>query len=90
MHKNSMSITRMAITFVGIALMAIAFLRGNYLLGFGCGITYAVVAAALVWLLAQSLTRKGKVSLVQTISVVVLAVPVGYAMAFPAAMNSDV
>lgn len=89
-HKTSTPIARLAIALVGIALMTVAFLRGNYLLGFRCGIIYALVAAAIVWLFAQSFTRKGKASRIQMISVVILAVPVGYAMAFPATINSDV
>lgn len=74
----------------GIPVMVAAFLRGNHLLGLDCGVIYAAVALALLWLLARSRTSTGSVSLMRVAVVVALAVPVGYAMAFPASINPDV
>ena len=67
----------------GVAVMVAAFLRGNYLLGLVCGIVYAGVAFALLLLLARSRTPGGGVSVARVAFVAVLAVPVGYVMAFP-------
>ncbi len=89
-HKGLPLIARLAFAVVSIALVAAAYLRGNYLLGLACGIAYAFVTSALIWLFIQSFTRKGRVSWIQAIAILILSVPVGFAMAFPAAINSDV
>jgi hypothetical protein len=73
-----------------VAGVVVAFLRGNYLLGIGCGILYAIIAIVLFWLFARSRTPAGSVSVVRVGLMAVLALPVGYVMAFPASVNPDV
>ena len=74
----------------GASAVVAVFLRGNYLLGFGCGAVYVVIALAILWLLARSRTPTGGVSVMRAGFVVAFALPVGYAMAFPASINPDV
>lgn len=72
---------------VGASAIIGAFLRGNYLFGLGRGIVYACLATALVWLIVRSHTSTGHVSAVRTGLVVAFALPVAYAMAFPASVS---
>lgn len=85
----SRSIARALFATAGIAAIVVAFLRGNYLLGLGCGGLYAAIAAAIVWLFVRSRTPVGGVSVVRAGFVAAFALPVGYAMAFPASLNPD-
>ncbi len=76
-----------------IALVVVAFLRGNYLLGFATGVVYAIIAAGFAWLLyllARAFTQMGIKALVAALFVILLAIPVGYVLTFPAAINPDI
>jgi hypothetical protein len=68
----------------------VAFLRGDHLLGFEYGVTYAFIAVGLLWFLARALVLPERPSLVGAAAVVVFALPVGFVMAFPASVNPDV
>ena len=89
-HKGSTSTARSFTALVGIALATGAFLRGNFLLGTVYGITSALIAAAIVWMFAESVSRDGGPSIPGMIAVGVFALSVGIVLAFPAAINSDV
>jgi hypothetical protein len=86
----SRPIARLLFAATAVGAVVAAFLRGNYLLGVGCGVVYAAIAIALVWLLARSRTTAGRVSVPRATLVALFALPVGYAMAFPASINPDV
>jgi hypothetical protein len=86
----SRSIARALFAAAGVAAVVVAFVRGDYLLGLECGVVYAAIALALLWLLMRSRTPAGRVSVVRAGFVVAFALPVGYAMAFPASLNPDV
>lgn len=64
-----------------VALCVAAFLRGNYLLGPSCGVTYAAISVGLLWLLVGSRTP------VRGAAVAVLSLAAGGMMAFPASIN---
>jgi hypothetical protein len=87
---GSRSAARLLFAAVGVAVVMAAFLRGNYLLGLGCGIVYAAIALALLWLLARARTPAGDVSVARVVFVMLFALPVGYALAFPASLNPAV
>jgi hypothetical protein len=67
------------------SLAAIAFARGNYLLGFGYGMGYAFIAAAIAYAFcrphANTTSRRCVLAL--------LAIPLGYVLAFPASINPE-
>lgn len=88
-RKAILFIVRIAVATVSFALIALAFLRGNYLLGFGYGVAYAMLTAGLVWLLARSLTFSKKPSAGRAIAVTILSIPIAYVMAYPTLINSD-
>jgi len=73
-----------------VAVIGVAFFRGNQLLGLDWGIVYAVIAFALLGLLTCSRTPAGDLSLGKVVFVVALALPVAYAMTFPASINPSV
>ena len=87
---TSRSLLQLLFLAVGIALGVVAFLRGDYLLGPLCGAVYAAIAAGIVWIVARALTAEGGPAFVRAAVVVALSVPVGFAMADPAAINPDV
>jgi hypothetical protein len=82
-------VTRILFAAVGIALSAVAFLRGNYLFGPAWGVSYVAVTVGLLWLLARSLTPAGNRSLVRGAVVIALSLAVGFVMASPASINPD-
>ena len=88
--NNRTRLARAAISVLTIALMIIAFSRGNYLLGIQVGIAYVLVVAGLLWLLLESFRRKGMVAVIQKSVLSLLAIPIGFALAFPASINPDV
>lgn len=67
-----------------------AFLRGNHLLGLSCGLTYSAVALAFLWFLARCQPSGGQISVARSGLLAILALPVAYALAFPASVNPDV
>ncbi len=71
-------------TIASVALCVAAFLRGNYLLGPGCGCAYAAVSLGFLFLLAGSRTA------VRAAVVTVLSLAAGLVMAWPASINPDV
>ncbi len=83
-------VTGLLLGALAAALAPVAFLRGDYLLGFGYGVTYALVAVGLVWFLARCLVLPDRPSPVGAAAVIVLSLPLGYVMAFPASVNPDV
>jgi len=74
----------------GAALILTAFLRGNYLLGLGCGAAYVAITVGILWLLARTLLLTKKPSIARATLVAALSIPVGFAMAYPASINPDV
>jgi hypothetical protein len=86
----SRPVERILFAVAGGALCAVAYARGNYLLGPRCGVTYAAVALGLLWLLAGSRTPAGKLSLVRIAWVTARALPAAFVMAWPASINPDV
>ena len=87
---GSRSSARLLFAAAGAPVVVAAFLRGNYLLGLVCGAVYAVIAVAILWLLARSRIPAGGVSVMRAVFVVTFALPIGYALAFPASINPDV
>jgi len=87
---NAQTIARTSYIVVQIGFTLAAFLRGDHLLGIGCGVMYATVTIALFWLLALSRSSVGSMSITRVVFLLLFALPVGYAMAFPAAINPDV
>ncbi|HEY1189355.1 MAG TPA: hypothetical protein VGE74_17005 [Gemmata sp.] len=83
-------IARLLLAAVVIAAVVAAFLRGHHLLGVGCGVGYAATSVALAGLAARSRTPTGRVSAARVVFLALFALPVGYAMAFPASLNPDV
>ncbi len=75
---------------LALAAIVIAFFRGNYLLGVEYGIAYVFVTAGLIWLFLSTCKRNGRISIVRLACVTLFAIPVGYALAFPASINRDV
>ena len=86
----SRPIARALFAALGVVAVVAAYIRGNYMLGTGWGVVYAVIAVALLWILARSRTPAGSVSVRRVVFVMLFALPVGYAMAFPASINADV
>lgn len=78
--------------FVGFSLVlsALAFLRGNQLLGPGAGVAYLAITAGVLWILARSLALATTPSLLRAAVIAALAIPVGLAMGYPASINPDV
>lgn len=72
-----------------IALVLAAFSRGNYLLGTGVGITYAVVALMIILLITRAI-RETPVPKLRLAFLVLFSIPVCLAFAFPTYINSDV
>jgi hypothetical protein len=83
------SVTSLAFATACFALIAAAYLRGNYLLGFAYGGFYALITTALLVLLGQSFVYAEKPSLIRASFVVILLLAIGYAMAFPASIHPD-
>lgn len=73
----------------GIALVAIAFLRGNYLLGLDCGVAYAAVTFGLLWLFAGPFYLTGRPSPARMLSVAIVSLALAFVMAYPASVNPD-
>ncbi len=71
-------------------MVVAAFLRGNYLFGPGCGVVYSVISLALLGFLSRSRVLSGRLSATRTVLVTLVAISVGYVMAFPASLNPDV
>src|SRR5262245_1403483 len=86
---TSRTVGRILFAVTGVALCAVAFLRGNDLLGPESGILYVVVALSLLWLFAHSVTPAGKLSLARLAGAILIALPIGFIMADPARSNSD-
>jgi hypothetical protein len=74
----------------GVALSAVAFLRGNYLLGPEWGVLYGAVTLALLRLFVLSLTPAKSPSPVRVAAVTALSLALGFVMAWPASVNPDV
>jgi len=89
-RKATRLVARLLFATFGVVLIAIAFQRGNYLLGVWCGVAYVAIAVGLLGLLAGSFMLTAEPSLVRTAFVCALSLPVGFAMAYPASINSDV
>jgi hypothetical protein len=85
--RFSLSSVLLGIAFIAVILAA--YCRGNYLLGMGVGITYAIVASLIVLLAVRAL-RQTPVPKMRIALLVLFAVPVGFALAFPAHINPDV
>jgi hypothetical protein len=86
----SQRVARILFAAVGIALSAVAFLRGNYLLGTAWGVLYAATTLGLLWLLARSLASGRSLLLVRVALATALSLAVGFMMAWPASVNPDV
>lgn len=74
---------------LSIALCAVAFLRGNFLLGLEFGIAYVFVAIVLASFVSSTLFPNGRRSFVQVTVAIALSLAVGLLMAFPAWMSPD-
>jgi hypothetical protein len=83
-------VARLALVTLSTVLVASAFLRGSYLLGFGCGMIYVAITVGLLWLLARSVVLTERPSLVRAAAITALSLPVAFAMAYPASINPDV
>lgn len=89
-RKTTVSLMQVAGGAVGVALVVLAFLRGNFLFGFECGVFYAMFFGGLVWFFIRSLAFAKKRSVVRALAILVLSVPIGYVLAYPASINPDV
>lgn len=83
-------VTRVFFATFSIVLISISFLRGSYLLGLEFGLTYTGIAAGLLWLVARSLILSDRPQLVRSAVIAAVSLPVGFALAFPAAINPDI
>ncbi len=81
---------RVAFAAFSVVLIAMAYLRGNYLFGWGGGVAYMVITAGMLGLFARSFVLTDKPSLIRPLVVGLLSLPIGFAMASPASLNSDV
>lgn len=66
-----------------LILAATAYLRGNYLLGVVCGMLYAVIMAAVVWLVVKRQHGDSWLAKLQTQLRIVFAAIVVFVMIFP-------
>jgi hypothetical protein len=73
-----------------VALVAVAFLRGNYLLGLDYGVAYVVVIGGLLWFVARSSVLADKPSPIWAAVLTALSMPISVVMAFPASVNPEV
>ena len=73
----------------GAAMAAVAYRRGNHLLGPEGGTLYVGVAVGLAWLVARFLTRTGRPFLPRAVAAVAVTVPIAAVMADPAAVTPD-
>lgn len=87
---SSRLVTQSAIVAVGLVLISAAFLRGSFLLGVEYGIICVLITIGLLWLFLRTFKRGEKASLVRVVAIVIFSVPIGFAMAFPASIDSDV
>lgn len=87
--KTKRLVARFVFAIFSFALVATAFLWGNYLLGFIYGVGYGILAAALLYILAQLLVFKKKPLLIPLVLVIVLSVMAGYLMVRPTAFSPD-
>jgi hypothetical protein len=78
---------RMIFTAIAAVIVMVAFWRGNHLLGISCGVSYALMALALIWLLARSLSLREGISVFRVALALLFAASVGFCMAFPASVN---
>ncbi len=77
---------------IGMAFIAFtlaAFSRGNYLLGTGAGVTYAVIALMIIMLFTRAM-RESPVPNIRIAFLILFSVPVCLAFAFPTYINSNV
>ena len=84
------AIARLVFAALSVVLIAVAFLRGNYLLGADFGVAFAGIAAFFLWLFGRFLVMTEEPSLLGAALVVVVSIPVGYVMTYPATINPDV
>ena len=85
--RFSLSSLLIAMTFIAVVIAA--FSRGNYLLGTGVGIIYAVVATMVLMMIAREF-RETPLPKLRLVFLVLIAIPVCLAFAFPAYINSDI
>lgn len=83
------SLSSLLIGMAFIAFVLAAFLRGNYLLGTGAAITYALVALMLIALFARAI-RETPVPKIRLVFLILFSIPVCVAFAFPTYFNSNV
>src|SRR5437764_2100047 len=83
-------VTRLALAVLGAAVVVAAYLRGDYLLGWDCGLVYAGIAAGLLSLLARSLVLTERPSPLRAAAIAALSLPLPYALAYPASINPGV
>ena len=81
--------SRLTLLSLGAVLVGLAFLRGRHLLGFEYGLIYALVTAGFARLLMECVRPDGGLAIRRLLLTLVPAVLIGFAMAFPAAINSD-
>lgn len=72
-----------------ISFVLAAYSRGNFLLGRGTGIVYAFVATLIVVLFIRALAQS-PVSKLRLVCLILFALVVSIAFAFPALLNSDI
>jgi hypothetical protein len=80
---------RLVFAAIAAAAVAVAFLWGDYLLGFVVGILYAALTGALLGLFARSLLLTEKPSLVGAVVAIALSLPLAVLMARPTAAIPD-
>jgi hypothetical protein len=78
--------TRWPMTIVGLALVVIAYLRGEYLFGTCLGVIYAMMAWTYLSFIIAFYPSAEQPARIRRILLAILAVPLGYAMAFPTAI----
>ena len=74
---------------VGAVVAISAYLRGEYLLGSGYGLTCALASVGLLWLVVRSFPVAGRPSRIRVLAVGILSLVIGYALAYPASVNPD-
>lgn len=83
-------LTRIFVSVAAMAMLIIAFLRGNFLLGLDGGTAYVVVVAGLLSLFVNSLRRQQRAARLQQMILALLVIPIGFVLAFPAWINPEI
>lgn len=87
MVATSKATRRIIFTTIATSIVVVAFWRGNQLLGIACGVSYVLIALALIWLLVRSSSFREGGSVFRLALALLFTASVGFCMTFPASIN---